>query len=129
MGIAGCFDVWIGHFSLKYPSLLSFDRASHNDTTMRERLDKVDPFLLRGSFRKVFASLQRDKGLEQFIYLGHYLLSVDGTGYFSSSKVHCDQCCKKHHRNFSITRGNSRSFGNNIRQRRNGFVANTQAIG
>ncbi|MCY4357373.1 MAG: hypothetical protein OXD01_07605, partial [Gammaproteobacteria bacterium] len=32
-------------------------------------------------------------------------------------------------RNFSITRGNSRSFGNNIRQRRNGFVANTQAIG
>ena len=24
---------------------------------------------------------------------GHYVLSVDGTGYFSSSRVHCAQCC------------------------------------
>ncbi|MCY4356594.1 MAG: hypothetical protein OXD01_03630 [Gammaproteobacteria bacterium] len=70
---------------------------------MRERLDKMDPFLLRGSFKKVFAALQRGKGLEQFTYLGHYLLSVDGTGYFSSSKVHCDQCCKKHHRYDSVS--------------------------
>ncbi|MCY4356218.1 MAG: hypothetical protein OXD01_01715 [Gammaproteobacteria bacterium] len=50
-------------------------------------MDKVDPFLLRGSFKKVSASLQRGKGLEQFTYLGHYLLSVDGTGYFSSPTV------------------------------------------
>ncbi len=109
-------------FSLKYPSLLSFDRASRNDktvkhnlkklfgvratpcdTAMRERLDKVDPFQLRGAFKKVFAALQRGKGLEPFNYLGHYLLSVDGTGYFSSSTVHCDQCCKKHHRDGSVS--------------------------
>ena len=77
MGIAGCSDVWIGHFSQKYPSLLTFDRASCNDTTdkhnlrklfgiwdtysdtamMRERLDKVDPFLLRGGFKKMFVAL------------------------------------------------------------------------
>ncbi|MCY4303471.1 MAG: hypothetical protein OXC62_01590 [Aestuariivita sp.] len=103
MGIAACFDVWIGHFSLKYPSLLSFDRASRNDIMMRERLDKVDPFLLRDSFKKVFASFKRGKGLEQFTYLGHCLLSVDGTGYFSSPTVKCDQCFKKHHRDGSVS--------------------------
>ena len=34
---------------------------------------------------------------------GYYLLSVDGTGYFSSKQVHCTQCCEKHHRNGQIT--------------------------
>ena len=28
----------------------------------------------------------------------HYLLSIDGTGYFSSTEVNCDQCCAKQHR-------------------------------
>ena len=32
------------------------------------------------------------------LHLFHYLLSVDGTGYFSSSTVHCANCCEKHHR-------------------------------
>ena len=34
---------------------------------------------------------------------GHYLLSVDGTGYFSSSSVHCASCCEKHHRDGRTT--------------------------
>ena len=50
-------------------------------------------------FKRVFAQLQRGKGLEGFTCLdGHYLLSVDGTGYFSSSSVHCEHCCEKHHK-------------------------------
>ncbi len=50
------------------------------------------------------AQLQRGKGLEGFAYLdGHYLLSLDGTGYFSSSTIHCPQCGEKHHRNGTIT--------------------------
>ena len=36
-------------------------------------------------------------------WTGHYLLSVDGTGYFSSSRVHCAQCCEKHHRDGRTT--------------------------
>jgi len=48
--------------------------------------------------------LQRAKGLEDMVYLdGHYLLSVDGTGYFSSSTVHCENCCEKHHRDGRVT--------------------------
>ena len=104
-------------FSLKCPSLLQFDNdrntdiTRHNlrslygierapcDTYLRERLDTVEPRVLRKAFKKAFSLLQRGKGLEGFTCLdGHYLLSVDGTGYFSSNRVHCAHCCEKHHR-------------------------------
>jgi len=75
-----------------------------SDTYLRERLDEVDPANLRKAFSQLFAQFQRGKGLEGFDYLeGHYLLSLDGTGYFSSSEVHCAQCCEKHHRDGRIT--------------------------
>lgn len=109
-------------FGLKYPSLLQFDkdrgaetrRANLNalygikrapcDTRFRERLDVVDPRQLRPLYKALFRALQRGKGLEGFSYLdGHYLLSLDGTGYFSSPTIHCAQCCEKHHRNGKIT--------------------------
>jgi len=110
-------------FLLKYPSLLQFDqdsryngRIKHNlrtlygiqqapcDTYLRERLDEVDPSQLRVVYKKLFAALQRAKGLEGFEVLDeHYLLSIDGTGYFSSKKVHCKHCCEKHHRNGEVT--------------------------
>ena len=71
---------------------------------MRERLDEVDPRALRRAFTRLFGALQRGKALEGFTCLGgHYLLSVDGTGYFSSSSVHCKHCCETHHRDGRIT--------------------------
>ena len=34
--------------------------------------------------------------LKRFVYLdGHYLLSLDGTTYFSSSKIHCSSCLRR----------------------------------
>lgn len=110
-------------FGLKYPSLLQFDRDVRNDgpraenlrtlygvkkapcdTHLRERLDEMDPRELRPLYKNLFKDLQRGKGLEGFNYLGdYYLLSVDGTGYFSSKKVHCKHCCEKRHRDGSIT--------------------------
>ena len=48
------------------------------------------------------------KALEGFSCLGgHYLLSVDGTGYYSSKKVHCDSCCEKTHRGGTTTHSHS----------------------
>ena len=48
--------------------------------------------------------LQRGKTLEGFTVLGgYYLLSMDGTGYHSSSQVHCPSCCRKTHRDGSVT--------------------------
>ena len=111
-------------FGLKYPSLLQFDRDRHDtaglissnlqtlygierapsDTFMRERLDTVKPSQLRGAYRQLFAALQRGKGLEGFtVFDDHYLLSLDGTGMFSSKSIHCAQCCEKHHRDGTVT--------------------------
>jgi Transposase DDE domain len=105
-------------FSLKAPSLLAFDkqRAEGNlgtiygiervpcDTYMRERLDPVSPESLRSSFKGVLRQLQRGKALEAMAFLdGHYLVSLDGTGYFASKTIHCASCLQKVHRNGSIT--------------------------
>jgi hypothetical protein len=99
-----------GVFALKDPSLLAFDerRKDENmrnlfgiarvpsDTRMREILDPVDPQQLRPLFNAVFRQLQRGKALEPFVFhQGCYLLSLDGTGYFSSSSIHCDSCLEK----------------------------------
>jgi len=105
-------------FSLKSPSLLAFDkeRVEDNlrsiygierapcDTYMREVLDPVSPESLRPLFKGVFRELQRGKALEAMRFLdGHYLLALDGTGYFSSQTIQCASCLQKVHRNGSIT--------------------------
>lgn len=105
-------------FSLKDPSLLAFDerRGDGNlkrlygigqipsDTQMREILDAVDPEHLRGAFGDVFRQLQRGKALEPFAFWGGaYLLSLDGTGYFSSPTIHCESCQVKEHKDGSVT--------------------------
>ncbi len=99
-----------GMFALKDPSLLAFDerRKDENmrnlfgiarvpsDTHMREILDLVEPRGMRPLFNAVFRQLQRGKALESFAFhRGCYLLSLDGTGYFSSSSIHCDSCLEK----------------------------------
>jgi hypothetical protein len=96
---------------LKDSSLLAFDerrRTDSNlksiyglekvpcDTQMRTTLDGVEPEGIRPVFRDVFRRLQREKRLDEFVFLGgSYLVSLDGTGYFSSKKVHCDACLQK----------------------------------
>ena len=57
-----------------------------SDTHMREILDPVESQAIRPLFNAVFLQLQRGKALEPFVFhQGCYLLSLDGTGYFSSS--------------------------------------------
>jgi DDE family transposase len=105
-------------FSLKSPSLLAFDkeRTEDNlqrvygiervpcDTAMREILDPVEPESLRPLFKHVFGALQRGKALEEIVFVeGHYLLALDGTGYFSSQQIHCASCLETHHRNDTVT--------------------------
>ena len=105
-------------FSLKSPSLLAFDqeRTEGNlqrvygiervpcDTAMRESLDPVEPEALRPLFKHVVRALQRGKALEECVFVeGHYLLALDGTGYFASQQIHCASCLDTHHRNGTIT--------------------------
>jgi hypothetical protein len=105
-------------FSLKSPSLLAFDQERTEghlhrvygiervpcDTAMRELLDPVEPECLRPLCTPVFGALQRGKVLEEMEFgEGHYLLALDGPGYFSSQQIHCASCLERHHRNGTIT--------------------------
>jgi hypothetical protein len=107
-------------FSLKDPSLLAFDRRrvaeEHNlksiyklekipcDTQMRTRLDEVDPNSLRPAYADIFRKAQRGKVLESMVYMEEgYIVSVDGTGDFSSDKLSCPYCMEKTHKNGKIT--------------------------
>lgn len=109
-------------FSLKSPSLLAFDKqrqeetVQHNlqtlfsiknvpcDTYMREVLDEIDPQMIRKAFLDVFHELQRGKLLEEYRFLeDSYLCLVDGSGIFDSEKVHCQNCCCKHHKDGRIS--------------------------
>ncbi len=105
-------------FNLKYPSLLSFENdnkidplVQHNlstlygvqqvpsDSQMRSILDTVDPAELRGTFRTLHSALQRGQVLNDYLsFDGRYLLSIDGTGLFSSTRVSCPHCCMKKRR-------------------------------
>src|SRR3990167_4285063 len=116
-----CLMSGLAMFLLKYPSLLSFNNAQEeenicdnlktlyelesvpSDTYLRERLDVINPATLRPAFKSIFAMLQRGKALEPYHYLDGYLLSIDGTGLFSSHEIHCDQCNIKNHNNGTKT--------------------------
>ena len=52
----------------------------------------------------MFALAQRGGVLKEFEWLGGWhLLSVDGTGHFSSPTVHCGHCCVKKHKDGTET--------------------------
>lgn len=109
-------------FGLKFPSLLEYDRKrtdlaiesnlktlyhvnqAPSDTYLRERLDELNPDFIRPAFKKIFAKVQRGKCLEEFEFMdGYYILSIDGTGEFSSSKICCKHCCKKEGQNGNVS--------------------------
>ena len=105
-------------FSLKDPSLLAFDDRRGEpenlhtvygieqipcDTQMRAILDEIEPERLRLVYKDVFRDLQRGKVLEPYQIMGkYYLLSLDGTGYFSSKQINCANCLVKKLKNGEI---------------------------
>jgi hypothetical protein len=122
ISLSDCLMSGLAVFGLKFPSLLQFDESQeeevtkHNlktlygindvpcDTSMRERLDGVDPRALRPAFTSIFSLLQRGKVLEDYKVLDKYIaIACDGTGMFSSDTIHCENCCEQHHKNGRIT--------------------------
>jgi len=103
-------------FQLKDPSLLAFDKRRRRepenlhtiwgiknipcDTQTRAILDPVAPASLRASFCSAFRHLQRGKDFEKMVFLGgYYLLSGDGTGYYSSEQISSEYCLGKKSKN------------------------------
>ncbi len=73
------------------------------DTQMRDVTDEVEPFELEPLFDDFFRLLQRGKRLESYRILGdYYLITIDGSGYFSSPKICCDGCLKKESKNGAV---------------------------
>ncbi len=91
-------------FGLKFPSLLKFDEQRNEkrvranlaslygvpqapcDTQLRTVLDEVSPTELRAPFIHLHQRLQSQGVLEEYRYLGGFLVNLDGTGYFSSPR-------------------------------------------
>jgi hypothetical protein len=97
-------------FSLKDSSLLEFDqrRAKDDnlksiyglktipcDTQMRTIVDPVSPDNLKPLFKDVVEQVRQRQVLAQLKFRGHYLVSLDGSNYFSSTEVHCPGCLEK----------------------------------
>jgi hypothetical protein len=74
------------------------------DNQIRNILDKISASVLFEVFAKIY-ELLKDKGiLKQYEVLGGQLLiPLDGTEYFSSQRLHCEQCSHRTHKNGTVT--------------------------
>lgn len=110
-------DCFMSGFAMMYfqdPSLLTFQRRMQEvnqrnnlkaifnvrdipkDTQLREVLDEISHERLEEVFSDYFLQLQRGKHLEGYQFMpGKYLITVDGSEYFSSEKIHCPGCLRK----------------------------------
>ncbi len=105
-------------FSLKSPSLLAFQndysteyKNLHSvykiskipgDTAMREAIDEIAPSAIQSIFPKIFEKVQRGNQLKPFLFMDkYYLVSGDGTEYFSSKTVCCNNCMERNRRDGS----------------------------
>lgn len=101
-------------FFLQDPSVLEFQRRFQDqiqrnnlstvfgideipsDSQLRDVLDTHEYDAVSDVFRRWFANLQRSKKLEPYQVLGgYYLVSLDGSEYFTSEHVHCDHCLSR----------------------------------
>ena len=125
-------------FSLKDPSLLAFQERRNDanmknifrilqvpsDTQMREILDPIEPDALEPDalgplFNDIFRELQRGKALEAYDFLdGYCLLSLDGSGYYSSKKVRCASCLQRTNSKTATTRTTVNAMPANVCWRR-----------
>jgi hypothetical protein len=64
-----------------------------SDNQIRNLLDPVSPENLEPTYQRIFLSLERAGVIDKFrSYANHLLIAMDGTEYFSSQSVHCENC-------------------------------------
>ncbi|MCP4236563.1 MAG: ISNCY family transposase, partial [Aestuariibacter sp.] len=118
-------DAAMGAFSVFFtqsPSFLDFQRSlevttgcsnAHSlfrmaqipsDNHIRNLLDPVPPSTVFPLFSYAVEALQALGHLEPYRSINEDLLvALDGTQYFASSKIHCDNCSVKNHKNGTTT--------------------------
>jgi hypothetical protein len=81
-----------GHGRSNCETLFDLTRIP-SDNHIRIMLDPAKPELLHPVFTAVVDELADTGGLDTFRRLyGHVLIALDGTQYFCSDKIHCEQC-------------------------------------
>ena len=112
-----CLMSGLAIFWLKYPSMLAFDASSHQnpmvmanlrrlfgiehaptDSTLRRRLDDVDPKHVHRALRTSVGWARRHRLLDAFRasrFNDRIPVLIDGTGFVTSTKVHCDHCLER----------------------------------
>lgn len=78
------------------------------DNHIRDLLDEVAPWQVFPMFAYVFGALSTAGYLADFrCSLGELLISLDGTQYFSSKKLHCQHCATSQHKDGSTVYSHS----------------------
>jgi hypothetical protein len=109
-----CYFSAFAMFFLQDPSLLEFQRRFQqqvqqnnlasifgveeipSDTQLRDVLDEQESEPLKEVYRLWFNRLQRSKQLERYrVFAEQYLITLDGSQYFSSERVHCSRCLSR----------------------------------
>jgi len=107
-------DAGLGAFSVFYmqsPSFLAYQRDMQrkkgqnnahslfgveqipSDGQIRNLLDPIEPAQLREPFWGIYRSLEQSGQLDPYRGVGGtYLISLDGSQYFSSQEIHCPNC-------------------------------------
>lgn len=118
-------NVALGAFSIFFtqsPSFLAFQIAMQkktglnnakslfgiqtipSDNHIRDLMDEVMPSQVFPVFMRIIEDLKSLGHLNTFrSYNGNLLCALDGTQYFSSNKIHCENCNTKEHKNGTIT--------------------------
>jgi hypothetical protein len=101
-------------FFFAYASLLNFQRKMKQkerrsnlesmlgvkeipcDNEIRKLVDKIDPEKFRPAFKKNLDLAEREGALGLYKTRdGELLMALDGTWYYSSTKIHCEHCLHK----------------------------------
>ena len=120
-GLRDCYLSGFAMFFLQDPSLLEFQRRfqqtiqSNNlstvfgveqipaDSQLRELIDSHAYEPLLGVYAQWFHRLRRSRLLERYQVLnGHYLITIDGSGYFGSERICCSKCLHKQRKDGSV---------------------------
>ena len=83
-------------------SLFGMDQIP-SDNQLRSLLDPVAPAFVSPVFRDIYRRLDRAEVLKDYrSHANCLLIAMDGTEYFSSKKIHCEQCSRRELSNGAI---------------------------
>ncbi len=122
-------DAALGAFSIFFtqsPSFLSYQKSMQetegqnnaatlfgindilSDNHIRKLLDEVEPSYIFPLFTFILDGLNDCGYLDEFrSFNNNLLIALDGTQYYSSNSIHCDNCSQTNHKNGTITYSHS----------------------